>query len=357
MQKNDGYIRLQSWLHAARLVRSQLSQTDIQHLAHEQNLSIQGVHFALEHLELNPSEQELDEFVSRAPSYSCVAVILASNVLIAPFRAIAWALAQSPNVIVRSSKRTPLLTQMLIEQFCKTQQNIQWLEPTESAKEDVETMVAQLPMHAALHAYGSRATLTSIQEIASARKGVTLELHGPGFGAMLGTVQEVIAWADAIAHDIIAFDQRGCLSPRVLIVQGHEHEAKVAAQTLHQVLTQWGNQIPRGPLNRAEAANVRSICDAMCFQGEVFEGEHHAVAMIPCRQFQELLPAHRMILILWEPKLQQAFDWLHRQQLLLTSIACAPERISDISIQFTQCRVACFGQMQRPRFDGPVDRR
>ena len=41
--------------------------------------------------------------IARAPSRAAVLVILAANVFVAPFRAIAWALAQSERVIVRKT--------------------------------------------------------------------------------------------------------------------------------------------------------------------------------------------------------------------------------------------------------------
>ena len=73
-----------------------------------------------------------------------------------------------------------------------------------------------------------------------------------------------VAWISADAHlekaargladDVVVFDQRGCLSPRIALVLGDEARASALADALHAELERLDVSIPRGAVPAEERA-------------------------------------------------------------------------------------------------------
>ena len=84
--------------------------------------------------------------------------------------------------------------------------------------------------------------------------GVRVRGHGPGFGMALidPTVIELDEAARRLSWDVIAFDQRGCLSPRLAMVVGSEADAELFAKLLADELEKRETEIPRGALSDDE---------------------------------------------------------------------------------------------------------
>src|SRR5690606_28961374 len=116
-------------------------------------------------------------------------------------------------------------------------------------------------------AYGDDNTLAAI-----ARKlpsGVQFHGHGSGLGlaifresAALRTA-EIERAARALSFDICAFDQRGCLSPRILLVDGSRAFAESVCDALVTELDLPEKEIPRGPLSDQETADTRWHTDTV----------------------------------------------------------------------------------------------
>src|SRR5690606_1985614 len=85
-------------------------------LPHSTGLSPEGVDYALRHcLEHDVPGGTLSSLPRRAPRAKRAHVLLSSNVITAAFRAIALALCQTDKVLVRPSRRDPVMTYLMRE--------------------------------------------------------------------------------------------------------------------------------------------------------------------------------------------------------------------------------------------------
>lgn len=336
-------LRVETLLVAARRTFGPgRSEALIDALAAESGLHPSNIERALDRaLELSPTEAQLEAMLARAPQRTAVMVILAANVFLAPLRAIAWALAQSDRVIVRPSRRAPTFARRLVAAAPALELELVELDPEAIA-------ALELPEGAAIHAYGTRPTLDAIA--AGAQRGVELELHGPGFGAMIGDAEDYVAAAAEIAEDIALFDQAGCLSPRIALVVGAD--AARAADALHRALESVGDEIPRRTLAPVETAALLRSRDAATFAGRALEGSEHLILELP---EATLAPAGRVLVIASVARVEDAIARLQVPELATIGVSMAYE--ARVRAAFPQLRLAPLGEMQRPPLDGPVDLR
>jgi hypothetical protein len=265
-----------------------------------------------------------------------VLVVLAANVFVAPLRAIAWALACAPKVTVRPSRRATVFVDALLD--AAKELGIERVPLSDAPEED---MTRALDEGTTLHVYGGAKTVEAI----AARK-VPAELHGPGFGAIVATSEELVARADAVAEDVTLFDQRGCLSPRVCFVIG---DAAPAADALHAALGRIGARIPRGKLEPFEASEIARARDIGILAGRALEGESHLVLEL---EQPTLGPIGRVLPMISVPDVETAVAWLSARREFATLGTSF-----DLARSFPGIRIAALGAMQRPPLDGPVDLR
>lgn len=296
-------------------------------------LSSAGVDLALdEHLEVDASDAEICALVDGAGDAPQIAVLLSANVFVASLRAISIARAASERVIVRPSSREPV--------FARALASAAGIELREGL--DVASFES-----GEIHVYGRDETLASIR--ASARAGVRVRGHGAGMGvAVISASANRPVAAEALARDVIVFDQRGCLSPRLVFVLG---DAEAFAQALHASLDAWAERVPRGRLFEAEDA--RRWLDASAFAGRMWRGRDHAVAL---GAEPALPPPGRHVQVVGvagEGALAAKLEPLRRWVVAVGS--------DDLELAKraapTHARISGVGGMQKPPLDGPVDRR
>ena len=312
-------------------------------LINSSGLSPEGVNFALARcLESSPSEQELEALIRATPTAQVAHVLLSANVFVAAHRAIAIGLAASETVRVRASRREPEMAELLL-----------------AGAPDAFQLVAELSPHAGdrLWAYGSDATLDEVA--VTLPPGVAFHAHGSGFGACaIGGPIEAAELSELLTHlaeDVVLFDQRGCLSPRIVLVQGAPEYARDVASELARALTELQQRIPRGHLDAEEAAEITAYRDTASFSGEIFPaglgfvsaGKDATWLMPPVGRNIHVLPTSDATKALapWRP--------------LITSCAFAgdPSVAETLRRSLPGARFCNFGAMQSPPFDGPVDRR
>jgi hypothetical protein len=204
-----------------------------------------------------------------------------------------------------------------------------------------------------------------------------LHANGSGFGIAivdLGSVVSAISGAipraaEAIAEDTLAFDQQGCLSPRLVLVLGGYARARSLAVSLAEALAGAGRRVPRGRLSLDELGDVTWYRQcATCF-GEVFDTAHGlvslrssepgAVAPLASANLSELVrllpPPGRNLEMIPISSLEAALPALAPW---ITSAACSePELALEVRRWLPRARICELGRMQRPPLDGPVDRR
>ncbi len=301
-------------------------------------LSPEGVHLALEHhLETDPSPEELARLVARTAEASSVHVVLSANVFVGALRAVALALAASEDVTVRPSRREPAFTAALVAALADPRVRL----APERVVEDVTA--------GEIHVYGRDATVADVR--ARARRRVTVRGHGAGLGvALVEASMPPERAATLLAEDVVPFDQRGCLSPRVAFVEG---DADAFAAALDAALGAAGRRVPRGELAPDERAGARRWLDTMAFAGRLLAGEAHAVGVAA---EVHLPPPGRHVVVVPVRRLEDApARWVQFAHFIAAAGATDPERTR--ALVPAGARLSALGAMQRPPLDGPVDLR
>jgi len=306
-------------------------------------LSPEGIDFAFARcLEIAPEEREIEALIGSTATAQVAHVLLSANVFVAAHRAIAIGLAASDTVRVRPSRREPEMAELLL-----------------AGAPGAFQIVSELSPHAGdrLWAYGSDETLDEVA--VTLPPGVAFHAHGSGFGVGVidGSVTDtaVSELLPRLAEDIALFDQRGCLSPRVLLVSGGPDAARDVARALSLELEQLETRIPRGRLEPHEAAEITAYRDTASFTGQVFAAGLGFVSAGSDGQWL-LPPSGRNLHVL---PTRDALRSLSGLRPMITSCAFAGEAALRTSLRrsLPGARLCQFGEMQRPPFDGPVDRR
>jgi hypothetical protein len=307
-------------------------------------LSAEGVDFALSRcLEIAPNEAEIAALIRGTPTAQVAHVLLSANVFVAAHRAIAIALAASEHVRVRPSRREPEMAELLLAGAPGSFELAAELSPRPGDR---------------LWAYGSDETMDEVAVTLPA--GVALHAHGSGFGVAVlegsHSESELQALLSALAEDVVLFDQRGCLSPRILLLDGTPELAREVARELALALAKLEQRIPRGQLTAPELSEIARYRDTAQFTGEVFEAGPGFVSLGHTAHLGSWLlpPTGRNIHVLVTPN---PLATLTPYRPLLTSSAFAGEPAAREALRraLPGARVCRFGEMQRPPFDGPVD--
>lgn len=303
-------------------------------------LSAPGVLLGFESLERDASDAELRSLVESAGDAAHVHVILSANVFVGALRALALARAAAPRVTIRPSPRDPVLAEALVAAASDPGVTLTTeRDPGASAADRIDV-------------YGGAAAIRQVRD--GARPAVSIRAHGPGLGvAYVTRSADPLEASRALAADVVVFDQRGCLSPRVALVEGDRGRAESFAESLHASLSQWAERVPRGTLADEERADARRWQEALAFAGRVWSGAHHGVGLgdrllvPPSGRHVQVLPVADASAV----------------AALLAPIAASvvtlgsdePEQVRHLAPPHV--RVAALGRMQRPPLDGPVDRR
>jgi hypothetical protein len=325
-------------------------------LAQTTGLSPAGVAWGLDRcLEVEPTEREVSRLVALAATAPRAHVILPGHVFVAALRAIALALAACSRVYVKPSRRQPTLASALLEQ-------------APGLFELVHHVEAQPADHVWL--YGSDETASSLS--GALPPGVVLHAHRSGFGvaAVAGVdrsgkrvAREALAWvARAVSEDAALFEQRGCLSPRFVLVEGDQPLALELGEQIAQAFAELEGRIPRGRMDEAEQADQIWYERSMGATGHLLRAGQGAVGVRLSVDDQsagpsasDLPPVGRVLEVIAVDNLECALvpltPWL-------TTVGCGDSELATrLAPQLPRARVCLVSQMQQPPFDGPVDRR
>jgi len=310
-------------------------------------LSPEGVEVALaRHVEVDATEEELASLVARAGDAPRVAVVLSANVFIGALRAIAIARAASPEVRVRPSRRDPAFARALVAEIRDAGDLAVSLDE-ELDVADVES--------GEIHVYGRDETIADVR--ARARRGVRVRGHGSGMGvAFVSARADLAEAAHGLADDVVVFDQRGCLSPRVAIVEGGEARASAFAEALHAELERLEVIVPRGAVPADERAAADRYVATMTYASRALVGRSHAVGVAPPGAPIILPPPYRHVHVAVCASRDEAKALLAPLARGVVTVG-SDDADAARAIAPPWARVAILGRMQRPPLDGPVDQR
>lgn len=355
MNANSARTRVECVVRAARRIQDSADALGCEarlRLLETTGLTRESIELVLaEHFETWPTGEEIDALLKSTTSAPVCHVIMSANVFTAALRALALAVATSVRVFVRVSRRDPVITELLVRTLA-ADEHFRTNGGSVAIVEEVHPQPGD-----ELHVYGSDESITSI--VAGLPAGVLVRAHGSGFGiAVVGKSAALDAAADALSRDIGVFDQRGCLSPRFVLVEGDEVRGERLAAGLHEALTRFSERYPRGLVDsglRAEMSQYRAMLEAI---GSYWEGSSHAVGFDPTPRALVLPPAARIAHV-------AAVDVENVGPLLKPWIryvtATGVDGEGGLSRLLRECipqaRWSRLGWMQRPRLDGPVDGR
>jgi hypothetical protein len=312
-------------------------------IAESTGLSTEGVELGFSYLERAASDAELAALVSGVSEANHVHVILSANVFVAALRALALAVAAAPKVTVRPSARDPWVTRALVDELGEPAVEI--VGERDPAALDADS----------LHVYGRDSTIAAVR--CAARAGAAVLGHGAGLGVVILTgAADIDGSAARIALDVVAFDQRGCLSPRLVLVEGDVARGVRVAESLHRELSGWGLRVPRGHLEPHERAQARQWTDTVSFAGRNWEGADHVVGLGPAGETPAVPPPGRHVHVADLATLEHAAALLAPISRFVVAVG-TDDSAGVRRIAPPHARLSQVGRMQRPPLDGPVDQR
>lgn len=331
---------IDSFLRAANTLYAQRHQ-HAPAIAASAGLSVDGALLGFEALERTCSSEEAASLVRAVPQAHTAYVLLSANVFVAPFRALLLARLGASRVVVRPSSRDPYFAGALV----------QALADDNIALDAELTLPREGP--GMVHLYGSDETLAAVR----AQTRMPVWGHGTGFGAAYVAAHEITAGvAQQLALDVTVFDQRGCLSPKVIFVEDAEPGAPALALLLHQALA--GSPVPRGELHPSERSQITHFVDTMRMAGDVHLGDAHVVAVAPPGATVLLPPVGRTVLVVPVQAASDVPTLLAPMNRFVTTLGVSHAAAREqFGLAFPRARLSPLGAMQRPPLDGPVDLR
>lgn len=308
-------------------------------------LSREGVELALSrHVELEATDADLTKLVERAGEASRVAVVLSANVFVGALRAIALARSAAVEVVVRPSRRDPAFACALVHAArAAGDRDLRLEESIDIASIDAGE----------IHVYGRDETIAEVR----AKARVRVRGHGSGMGVVwISREADLAEAARALAEDVVVFDQRGCLSPRIAFVHGDEARASELAEALHAELERQAARVPRGEVPIEERAAAGRYIATMTYACRALVGREHAIGVAPPGAPLVLPPPYRHVHVAASGSLADAAKLLAPLARGVVTVG-SDDASAARALAPAWARRAAIGAMQRPPLDGPVDLR
>jgi hypothetical protein len=313
----------------------------------ETGLSPQGIDLALDYcLEHWAGRSGVLQLQKRLLSCETSHVLLAGNVFVAAFRAILLGVLQADTCFVRPSSRAQTMAQLLHE--------------GSGAAFELTTALKPKPGDH-VWAYASDATLASLR--AELPRGVFLYPHGHGMSVAVFVEPKQRAsdeslWeaVSGLTTDVILFDQRGCLSPRLVLIQGSLAFSEKIARFLEQALSDAQTQIPRGTLSADEEADARHYEAIFRYLGAFRRAGRGGVTLDPLPERRVVPPSGRYLHLV---RTNEVLNQIEDLKPHMTALAVFGDDLLEGTVRsrIGPCRIARFGELQKPPLDGPVDLR
>lgn len=295
--------------------------------------------------------------------HSLSALILAGNVFTASVRPILGSLLLRTPVVAKASSRGDVMPHLI-------RSALEAVDPEFAAALSVVTFegsdaprLSRLLREAdVVSVFGSDATVSAVRQ--HTPPTAILVPHGHGLSAIYVKQlrkRDLVATARALALDVAAYDQRGCLSPHFIFV---DDDAGVAPMTLAEALADEGlahyqSELPRGVLSPDAATAQVQWRGVAAVRGELLERDGYAVSY-EADEVIRLSPGYRNVGIY---RCQGTDDLLARLRPLGVHLKClAVVGDPDVRTQLAQAfgprlspRLCAPGEMQSPSIDGPAD--
>ena len=287
------------------------------------------------------------------------AVVLAGNVFTAALRPMFVHLLLGCPVIVKASSKEPHFARLVRDAIARADAPLAHsVGVTAFPGGDTDAERALFAEADVVSVYGNDDTIEAIGRRVPPKK--QLLAHGHGFGlayVSASALDNPGRWTRALALDIAAYDQRGCLSPHAIFVErrGSISPRDFAAQLAKEALSVVSGELPRGPLPLAAGAAQVQWRGVARATGELFEGTDCAVSYEDADRFRPS-PGYRNVAV------HPIDDWtafVRRAEPLSTQLKCLgiADDNDDLPAWNGATRVCVAGTMQTPPFDLRIEGR
>src|SRR5205085_1362006 len=107
--------------------------------------------------------------------------------------------------------------------------------------------------------------------------------------------EDAAAAAERLSWDVIAFDQRGCLSPRIALLHGSSDDVASFGERLASELEKRERDVPRGALGDDERIELSLYRRTATTVGRCFEGATFTVGVDDSPRALALPPSGRNV--------------------------------------------------------------
>ncbi|MEM7136158.1 MAG: acyl-CoA reductase [Myxococcota bacterium] len=293
-----------------------------------------------------------------------LSIVLAGNVFTAVARGAAIPLLLGVPVVVKTSSRQTQFPQALKRALETVDQQLgAAMQVVTFAGGDEACNEALVESADAVSVFGSDETVSAIRRRAGGR--VPIQAHGHGMSAgycsatALGEGQ-FDETADVLALDVAAYDQRGCLSPSVVFVEGTASAAVAFGVRLSKALGDLEDSLPRGELPADVAAAQLQWRGLAEVEGTLLRGGTHAVAVVP--EGFSLGPGSRNVAIVPVSGVGGAIEAMRGYARHLKCVGCDRASLPTVARGLTSeadyhAYATPLGTMQTPSIDAPQDGR
>jgi hypothetical protein len=292
-------------------------------------------------------------------AHRLVAVVLSGNLFSSALRALYLPLLAGANVIAKASSHDDALPRALKRALDRIDPAIgERLEIVNFHRDDHDATRALLAHADAVSVYGDDDTLRAIAE--QCRPETRFIAHGHGLAAAhvgrdaLTTLARARDAADRLALDIAAYDQRGCLSPHVVLVEPGAaiDPAMFAALLARESLPLMAALLPIGEADAHERAAQLQWQAVAAARGELFADTTHSVSF-EGEQTIRPSPGGRLIGVYSCASLAHALEPFRRH---LKCVGTSDRRLPP-SAAGRDVAICRLGAMQTPSFDDFADGR
>ena len=301
-----------------------------------------------------------------APNRELIGVVLAGNVFVAALRALCLPLLAGAHVIAKAASREDAFPRAIARALADADAEVgARLAVLQFSREDAASTRALCQAVDALSIYGDDDAVRALGALT--RPGSRVLAHGHGISAAYVSASQLTAADDAgraaaaLALDVAAYDQHGCLSPQFVWVEAgsavtpHAFAELLAREALPAVQ----RLLPAAEPTLAERAARLQWQASAAVRGEVYATPEHVVsyeAELPPRPS----PGGRLIAVhscAGAPALHAALAPF-ADHLKLVGVAATREERAQLREQLRAHGTAdaCqLGEMQTPAFDALAD--
>jgi len=299
----------------------------------------------------------MEGFARRHLPPQVVGVILAGNVPPPALQALMAGLLVHAPVFLKAASEDPWFPAVLVGSLQSVVpelgEHVGWgVWPGPAPQTDVLLRRAEVVI-----GYGSDSTMKALRARAPAYTRLIEHGHrmSLAYVAREGLRQDGLALLGlALARDVALYDQQGCLSPHVILV---ERGGEVPVQALCEQLVQGSlpevaRKWPPGRLSLGQAAAIVQFKGVVAFTGELWEGEGGSVCLVTGDRFEPSCLG-RVILVKEVDMVQDAAFFLEPMRHHIQGIALEADEsrwggLASRLAQLGASRICRPGQLQSP---------